>query len=326
MNSSSFIAVLTSICLLSLAGCGEPTVESLRTGFKKMSDERLLVEVERLNGECRKSRTESDKPSSPCNQRTLAEQAASEKGWCWGPHAAANSDKSWLRCEDDATRDERASRDWYSLTTKGDCRELMLQEAIGSVVAHDGPWNVKTAFTSEGLLDVSSRQKNGDVVTIRLYPNCGAALLVYITHPERPNGLSVAVPLGFSLKTAGDYYGFDMRSCSGYSFGNGFGCMHGFEQGGMPPILLSDGFTPCRVGGPIQYDFALRTGMAGVTCSASEASYKEFNQKMEDAFGAAKVDSDGDKLWTFGRYSARSVEYVLLGQIMRKVSFFQTGG
>ena len=324
MKSSSFAAVLASMPIFLLVACGEPSTESLRTRLDGMTDEKLLQETARLKDKCRQSRGEPDKPSSPCSQFVLAEEVAESKGWCWGPLAAANSDKSWLRCEDDATRDARASQAWYAVTTSGNCREVLPQEAIGSVLNHDGQWNIKAILSADGFLDVSSRQKDGDVANIRLYPNCGEALMVYITHPDRPDALSVAVPLGFSPKAAGDYFGFDVRSCSGHSFGGGLGCMQGLEQGGRPPIRLSDGFTPCRVGGPIQYDFELRNGMIGVTCSASDMSFQEFNQKMEAAFGAPSAESKGSRLWTIGRYSAKSVEHELYGTPMRRVSFFYT--
>ena len=276
-----------------------------------------------MKNECRQSRDESSKPSSICNQYTMAEEVAESKGWCWGPQAAANSDKSWLRCEDDATGDSRALESWYATTSSGNCREVVLQDAIGTVLNHDGRWNIKTVFTAEGFLDVSSHRNNGDTGSIRLYPSCGEALMVYITPPDRPDTFLVAVPLGFSPRDASDFFGFDVRSCAGYSFGNGFGCMQGLKQGSRSPIRLSDGFTPCRVGGSIQYDFDQRHGMVGVTCSASEESFQEFNNKMATAFGSATTQGNGNKLWTIGSYSARSQEQELYGQLMRRVSFFR---
>ena len=100
---------LVSAAALVLTGCGETTVEDVRKAYGAMSDEKLQAEALHQRVECRAATQDSDKPGSPCSRANLAEEMAESRGWCWGPYAAANSDKSWLRCTDDVTKSARAA-------------------------------------------------------------------------------------------------------------------------------------------------------------------------------------------------------------------------
>lgn len=320
------------MALFLLTGCGEPKTETLQpvvnepapetfhAGFNDMPDEKLLQEVARLKEDCRQAPDDATKPSSTCSLVIQAEGVAEGRGWCWGPRVAESSDKSWLRCEDDEARGAQLSEEWYAIFSSGNCRKATPQEAVKTVLGHGDPWNVKTVLTVEGFLEISSRQSDGNVRTSRLYPSCDDARMAYIASPNGPGRFLVSIPLGLSAREAGNLFGFDERNCGGYSFGSGLGCMKGLTEGSRPPIRLSDGFTPCRVGGIVQYDFQLPQGMVGVTCSASLESLREFNNRMETAFGVPKLEDGGGKLWRLGRYSARSY-----GQSLPKVSFFLDG-
>jgi len=288
-----------------------------------MSEEELQAEATRLRSECRQAQSKSDKEGAPCNRLSMAEEIAESKGWCWGPEAAANSDKSWLHCTDDVTRTAQANSTWYATTKSGICRETMLQEAIGKVLEHDGPWNIKTVISKEGFFDVSSRLKDGSSYSIRLYPTCVAALMTYITQPpEVSDGPSIAAPLGMSPRDAGEHFGFDVRNCSGYSFGSGLGCNIGYVTNLPAPIQLSDGFTPCSDKKQVQFDFQPHRGMVGVTCSVTAEKQESFDQKMTNAFGTAEKTPEGVRRWKLGPYTVASVEHVILGQALRKVSVF----
>jgi hypothetical protein len=314
---------LVSVAALALVGCGEPTVVDVRKAYGAMSDEKLQAEALHQRVECRAATQDSDKPSSPCNRANLAEEIAESRGWCWGPYAAANSDKSWLRCTDDVTKSAQAKSTWFAGTQNGSCRESSLIEAISKVLEHEGPWNVKTSFSQEGFFDVSSQLKDGTSYKVRLYPSCGSALMVYIAKPGVEGGVSVAAPLGMSPRDAGDLYGFDISNCSAYSFGGGIGCGMGYQAGMPPPIRLSDGFVPCSVDGPVQFDFQPRRGMVGVTCSVNAEDMSAFEQRMAGAFGEQQRASDGSRRWHLGGYTVGSVEVVVLGKTLRRVSVYQ---
>lgn len=323
MRALSFVQVLIVALPLALLGCGEPTTDDLRKEFAGMSDEKLQTEVMRWRSECRQAKSESDKPGAPCSRFSLAEEVAESKGWCWGPQAAANSDKSWLRCAEDVTRTVQASGIWYASTKSGACRETLLQEAIGKVLEHDGPWNIKMTLSKDGGFDVSSRLKDGSRYSVQLYSNCGAALMVHIAQPGDADAMSIAAPLGMSPRDAGEYFGFDVRNCNGYSFGSGLGCLIGYQAGMPAPIQLSDGSTPCSNEKPVQFDFQPGRGMVGVTCSLTADKREFFGQRMSRAFGAAEKTSGGSLRWKLGTYTITSVEYVVQGRTFRKVSVFQ---
>lgn len=314
---------LVSAATLALTGCGETTVEDVRKAYGAMSDEKLQAEALHQRVECRAATQDSDKPGSPCSRANLAEEMAESRGWCWGPYAAANSDKSWLRCADDVSKSAQAKATWFAATQSGSCRESSLIEAISKVLEHEGPWNVKTSFSKEGFFDVSSQLKDGTSYKVRLYPSCGSAQMVYIAKPGDEGGVSVAAPLGMSPRDAGDLYGFDVRNCSAYSFGGGIGCGMGYQAGMPPPIRLSDGFIPCSVDRPVQFDFQPRRGMVGVTCSVTAEDMSAFEQRMAGAFGEQQRASDGSRRWQLGGYSVGSVEVVVLGKTLRRVSVYQ---
>ena len=191
------------------------------------------------------------------------------------------------------------------------------------MLEHKGPWNVKTSFSKEGFFDVSSQLKDGTSYKVRLYPSCGSAQMVYIAKPGDEGGVSVAAPLGMSPRDAGDLYGFDVRNCSAYSFGGGIGCGMGYQVGKPPPIRLSDGFIPCSVDRPVQFDFQPRRGMVGVTCNVAAEVMAAFEQRMAGAFGEQQRASDGSRRWQLGGYTVGSVEVVVLGKTLRRVSVYQ---
>lgn len=308
---------------LLLAGCGEPTVEDVRKEYASLSDEKLQAEALHQRGECRVAKEDSDKPGASCNRSTFAEEIAESRGWCWGPYGAANSDKSWLRCSDDVTKSAQAKGAWFATTQSGSCRETSLVEAIGKVMEHDGPWNVKTSISKEGFFDASSRLKDGTSYKVRLYPSCGAAQMLYITKPGDESGVSIAAPLGMSPSDAGEYFGFDVRNCSAYSFGSGLGCGLGYQSGMPAPIQLSDGFSPCAVDRPVQFDFQPRRGMVGVTCSVTAETQESFEQKLVRSYGAPANTPEGARRWAVGTFTVASVDHVILGRTLRKVSVYQ---
>lgn len=323
MKMRTVLAPFVSAVALVLAGCGETTVEDVRKAYTDMSDEKLQAEMLQQRVECRAATEDSDKPGAPCSRANLAEEIAESRGWCWGPYAAANFDKSWLRCTDDVTRSEQAKVPWFASTQSGSCRESDLIEAIGKVLEHDGPRNVKTSFSKEGFFDVVSQLKDGTSYKVRLYPSCGAAMMRYITKPGDEGGVSLATPLGMSSRDAGDHFSFDVRTCSAYSFGSGLGCGLGYQAGMPPPIRLSDGFVPCSVDRPVQFDFQPRRGMVGVTCSVTAETQESFELRMVSGFGAPAKNSDGARRWTLGNATVASVDQVILGQTLRKVSVYQ---
>ncbi|MFN9470932.1 hypothetical protein [Acidovorax sp.] len=289
-----------------------------------MSDEHLQSEVLRLKGTCRQSQEDSGKPGSPCQLLALAENAAKAKGWCWGPQAAANVDMSWMRCEEDVTGRPEADGVWFASTNSGACRETSLAEAIGKVLPREGPPNVKTWITPDRVFNVSNRSREGDVSSVQLFTSCGAALMAQRAYTERPDGVAVAAPLGFSLLDAAAYFGFDARNCSRYSVGRGIGCNMAFADATRAPITLNGGFTPCTDGRAAQFDFDAREILVGVTCVASAESQAALRSKLNTALGQAKTLSSGSLLWTMEGYSVRSSEDEVLGQVLRRTSVFMT--
>lgn len=322
------IARLASIvavaALAALAGCGEQATGKKPIDFASMADDAVKNEVVRLRGDCRQSQGDPDKPASACSQLNLAESAAETKGWCWGPLEAANTDMSWLRCEDDVTRTPQAQRPWYVVTKSGACREAELQEAISKVLAHDGQWNVKTWFAEDGTFTVSSRTQEGNVASVQLFRSCGAALMTHVTNPERPDALAIAAPLGFSPKEAAEYFGFGDRSCAGHTFGRSMGCNVAFTEGMNAPISLTGGFTPCAPGRTVQFDFEQSRGMVGVTCAASAETQAMLRSKLNEAFGEPKILPSGSLLWTIGDYSVRSSQEEVFGNTLRRTSVLRT--
>lgn len=314
---------LLSAAALILAGCGETTAEDVRKAYAGMSDEKLQADALHQRVECRAATEDSDKPGSPCSRANTAEEIALSRGWCWGPYAAANSDKSWLRCSDDVTKSEKAKAPWFAATQSGSCRETSLMEAVGKVLEHEGQWNVKTSFSSEGFIDVARKLKDGTSYKVRLYPSCGAAMMLYITKAGDEGGVAVAAPLGMSPRDAGEHFGFDVRNCSAYSFGSGLGCGMGYQAGMQPPIRLGDGFVPCSVDRPVQFDFQPRRGMVGVTCSVTAEVMSAFEQRMATAFGAQEKSSEGSRLWKLGGYAVGTAEVVMLGKTLRRVTVYQ---
>lgn len=300
-------------------------VDTIRTEYAALSVEKLQAESVRLRGECRQSQEDSTQPDSNCNRLSMTEEILTSQGWCWGPYGAASPDKSWMPCADDVTQVAEQKGPWYASTKGGTCRVTSLGEAISKVLEHGGPWNVKTSISPDGFFDVSSRITSGGSYNVRLFPSCVAALLVYIPDPVNHSGLSMAVPLGMGIRDAGEYFGFDARaSCSGYSFGRGLGCTFGQRDGMPAPIQMSDGFTPCTEGKPIQFDFQPDTGLKGMTCSVSAEKLAAFNQRMTSAFGAGEQRDDGALRWKFGSYAVRSLEAALnKDTVMRRVSVYQ---
>jgi hypothetical protein len=88
----------------------------------------------------------------------------------------------------------------------------------------------------------------------------------------------------------------------------------GYQAGMPPPIRLSDGFVPCSVDRPVQFDFQPRRGMVGVTCSVTAEDMSAFEQRMVGAFGEQQRSSDGSRRWPLGGYTVASVEVVVLGR------------
>ena len=97
----------------------------------------------------------------------------------------------------------------------------------------------------------------------------------------------------------------------------------GYQVGKPPPIRLSDGFIPCSVDRPVQFDFQPRRGMVGVTCNVAAEVMAAFEQRMAGAFGEQQRASDGSRRWQLGGYSVGSVEVVVLGRTLRRVSVYQ---
>ena len=311
------LRIFLALTVVTLAGCGEPTAEGLRKDYTAMSAEKLQAAATALRSECRQPPVGADQLSDPCPRLKIAEAVAESKGWCWGPHAAASSDMSWMRCSEDVTRSALA-KTWYASTKSGSCREASLNEAIGQVLDHDGPWNIKTSLSKSGFFDASSQLKDGTSYSIRLYPSCAAALMLYV--PSSGDGPYVAAPLGMSLKEAGNFFDFDTRNCSVHPVFNQIGCGKGYEKAMEAPIQLSDGYVPCSVNMPVQFDFQRGEGMVGVTCGVSEDSKATFEQKMAEPFGASESPKPGVRLWKRGPIVAKTIEYGINGRTLRYVA------
>lgn len=314
--------LLAAIAGLALMGCGEKSADDIRKTYTGLSDEKLQVEALEQRAQCRSATEDSDRPGAPCNRANIAEDVAESRGWCWGPYGAANSDKLWMRCSDDVTRTERAKAPWFAATQSGTCREAMLTEVIAKVLEHDGPRNVKTSFTPEGFFDVSSQLKDGSSYSVRLFPSCGAAKMVYSARAGTESGATVAAPLGMSPNDAGEMYGFDMHDCNVMSFSSGLGCGVLF-QGGNAPIRLSDGFAPCLKDMPVQFNFQPSKGMVRVTCGVSAETQTLFEETMASIFGAPVKAPEGSRSWALGTTNVESVDEVRPGRGLRKVTVYQ---
>ena len=316
-----------------LQGCGEPSaehvqeakvnqIEGLRTSYQSLSDARLLEESLRLLDVCSKEPSDPNAAETNCSEKkALVEDLMGARGYCWGPYAAAQADKSWMACSDDVTKLAMSRGPWYASTPAGVCRETAMGEAIGSVLEHQGQWNVKTSFSPQGFLDVSSQLADGSFSSVRLYPTCAGALMTFMRVPEARDGRYLAAPLGIFPREAGEYFGFDAsRSCGGYSYGGGLGCTIGYQDR-MPALIeLSDGFAPCTEGRPVQLDFQPQRGMVGLTCSVSSEKLEAFHQKMREAFGPGELSKDGARRWKLGKHLVRTMEGTVLGNAVRRVS------
>lgn len=314
--------LLISAAIGVLSGCGQPTEEETRKTYQAMSFEQLKDEIAKQHSKCRNDPGESDKPPESCNLSGLGLEVAETKGWCWGPSAATNPDKNWMPCSDDVTRSKIAYAPWFAVTSSGACRESSMMEAITSALEHKGRWNMKTAFTPEGFFEASSEVSEVTVRRVRLYPSCASALMTYIRPSSTKDGAYVAAPLGIAPRTAGDLYGYKIDNCSAYSFGAGFGCGFGYEDGKPAPIQLSDGFIPCSSNRPVQFDFQLKRGMVGVTCSVTPELKAMFDEKMANTFGEAPLGRDGTRQWKMGEYVVTSAEIVILGRKLHRVSVY----
>lgn len=303
-----------------LAACSETKTERFQADFDSMPDDKLLPEVVRLAKECRQTPETEQKLSSACVQQTLGNELAVSRGWCWGPYLAANTDKSWMRCDEDATMGLDLSVPWFGLNTSGTCQEAHPQDAVESVLAHGGQWNIKTSLTPTGFLDIANRLEGGEIVSVRLFPSCGDARMVYVEPADNADGATVSAPLGWSLTETGNFFGFTVKDCAAYSFGRGMGCNQRYVETAKSPIRLSDGFVPCQEGGPIQYDFQPGRGLAGVTCSTNQATAAAFTEKMIAAFGAGTKGVGTDRKWVSGAYSISATSDVVLGQSLFRVS------
>ena len=115
----------------------------------------------------------------------------------------------------------------------------------------------------------------------------------------------------------------EMIESLGMDVARGLFTRMGYQAGMPPPIRLSDGFIPCSVDRPVQFDFQPRRGMVGVTCSVTAEDMSAFEQRMAGAFGEQQRASDGSRRWQLGGYSVGSVEVVVLGKTLRRVSVYQ---
>lgn len=306
-----------------LCGCGQPSEEEIRKTYQAMSFEQLKDEIAKQHNKCRNDPGEADSPPKSCNLSSLGLEVAETKGWCWGPSAATNPDQNWMPCSDDVTRSANYETPWFAVTSSGECRESSMMEAITSVLEHKGGWNIKTAFTIEGFFEASSKVNETTSRRIKLYPSCASALMTYIRPLGTKDSAYVIAPLGIAPRTAGDIYGYGIDNCSTYSFGNGIGCGFGHEEGKPAPIQLSDGFIPCSPNRPVQFDFQLKRGMVGVTCSVTPEIKNTFEEKMANIFGQAPLGKDGTRQWKMGEYVVTSVEIVILGRKLHRVSVYR---
>lgn len=62
----------------------------------------LLDREAKLNNACK---GEGDNPAtqSACDRRDAADKQLNKLGWCWGPDAAIEADKRWMRCGPNAS-------------------------------------------------------------------------------------------------------------------------------------------------------------------------------------------------------------------------------
>ncbi|MDP3230758.1 MAG: hypothetical protein Q8N13_22680 [Acidovorax sp.] len=73
----------------------------------------------------------------------------------------------------------------------------------------------------------------------------------------------------------------------------------------------------------MQFDFQPRRGMVGVTCSVTAETQESFELRMASGFGAPAKNSDGARRWALGNATVASVDQMVLGQTLRKVSVYQ---
>lgn len=337
---SVYMHAAAAACLaLMLTGCGKPSeaeiqdkarklTEAARAEYRVMDEAQLPAESARLVSECAKPISDPKAtPDSvpPCERIELVSEVLKDKGFCWGPYAAVKPDKSWMKCSDDVTQKALERARWFSKTRAGQCSQVGVSDAVSQILGKRDPWNIKTAFTRQGFLMLGSQNTTGQWEVATLYPDCATALMVYLESSASTTGDSIAVPLGFSVFDAGEYFGFDPRTaCSSYSFGGrGMGCGMALQEGGPTPIKWGDGSTPCTPGKPIQLDFLPRGGMVGITCSVSEDKRVAFEQQMSAEFGASEKRPDGSLRWEFGKYKIRSMQAEIYGNKVHRISVFQ---
>lgn len=98
-------AIKSTIILIAFfsAACTQNTSEENSSKAGQQSVEALLNEIDTVNGQCRGGSGDDPKTMDACNKREAKMQEAEQRGWCWGPQTAANTDKHWMRCSDDKT-------------------------------------------------------------------------------------------------------------------------------------------------------------------------------------------------------------------------------
>lgn len=276
------------------SACTEQTSAEKAVQPGQQSIKALLSEIATLNDLCRGGSGDAPRTHADCDKRDLKFKEAEQRGWCWGPSDVPDMDRRWMRCDDD----KPANGPWYAKTVSGKCVPVTLEQ-VKHVLLGKGVDKIDVQEEIDGTLFVVGKYKDGATAEIDLVPNCDdvAKPEPEVVHPEL---LRVFAPVGLALDKVGLAYGFDFRDCSAYSVGRGFGCMTGIRSIDNAPIHLSDGTSPCRVGGRVQYDFLPSTGLGSVTCGSNESKTKEFAAKMEATYGAPKVQKKVGferKLW-----------------------------
>ena len=82
------------------AACTENASEEKSAKTEQQAVEALLKEIDTVNGQCKGGSGDDPKTMDACNKREEKMQEAERRGWCWGPQAAASSEKHWIRCID----------------------------------------------------------------------------------------------------------------------------------------------------------------------------------------------------------------------------------